>query len=534
MQRDETDFKALVGAEIHGRYSASGTAYLYIHQNLGDQRRQGVELHEWVHSELLDNAAYGRFQQMLHLVTVRGPPGRFRDRCGELFEISMAACAVAHEGLAAYRELCWLCSNEDHQAAKDYIGKLPPEYREGIDQVSDLLGDPFDDPYQGLSPPAFHTLLITLGSALMNTPILAHYLDPERIFSERLDWLLVDGPDERLAAFHERGKSISDVFRTLARGPVQEATAAFLASNDMDALPRFWSLGIDALKQRHPDLPALTKTEVDQHVTAFNAAWVERLNMEAGQTVAKVEPDRQDISDERSLNMRVYPADYGQIGPGAAERDAIPVNFGSIRETAESLQAPGVAYLTLLAQLDPNPPLETFPTARIGLCGVPVRARSHPGTSPWDSSAHAVTSRTTIEEFIAETGSLADLGWCWYTNQGIVTFLREVGLWPGGVLFGRCSDAKHVLLGLEHARRHGTDVKGYFVKPGSGQESLVAAVLDDSVLFSVATFLGTSSFIDAMSALRQERLDDYAFQVGPHSVDMDTAARWMLWGAVGK
>lgn len=529
-----SEFQAGLISLIHGRYSIGGTSYLYLHPGQQQCRRVGTELHESVHSELLDNSAYGRFQQMLHTTAKTAPAGAFRKRCSQLLQLTTTACAITHEGFAAYREFCWLVSNEGQSSAKQYLQAVPADYRRGMEQVTHLLGDPFTKPYQGLSPPAFHTLLITVGSALLNTPILLEYTNPERIFHEPLSWVLVDAPDQRLAHLDAHAEHLSAIVRQLAAAPMLEtALLASILGNDAFELQQFWDFGIETLRQAQPGVPMLTKTEVDAQVVPFNAAWIEHLNRQAGRTVAIRGPVRKDTSGERSLNTRLYPANYSQHEGQRAQAQAVPVELLALADIALQLKSPNIRYLGMLSTLDPDPSFEGFLQRHVAMLALPMWAGSSAVESPWASFAPTFVTESTVDAFLHTSQGLAAMGWSWYANQTVVTFLRELGCLPSGLLLERCSDPKHLLLGLEHARRLGSEGNGYCVAHFTGQEDLVGIVYDNSFAFSFVTMSALLHFEKTATEYGITKLSEASLRVGQQALTLDIVARWARWGAFG-
>lgn len=529
-----TEFHARVSSVIHGRYTIDGTSTVYLHADQ-PQRRQGVELHEWVHSELLDNTAYGRFQQMLDTAATLAPAGAFRDRCRELLDLSMTACAVAHEGLAAYREVCWLAAHEGADSAAQYLVHVPPDYRQGIELVSNLLGSPFSEPpYQGLIPPAFHTLLIALGSAVMNTPILAEYADPERIFREPLSWLLIDGPNQRLEELHDHAALVGETVRRLAGEPLTAAVTRWQASQEGGEIEGFWNLVVETLRRALHDLPMLTKSEYADQAGILNERWVGHLNRLAGRKVAARGARREDVSGQRRLNIRLYPASFEGTEAASAQENAILVESEFLVGLSEGRYQEDLFRLGFLATFDPDPPLEGFLDQGIMLLGVPMRAESPAGASPWDSDEPSIFCETTVERLLESSAELADLGWCWYTHQTIVVFLRHLGRLPQGLVFERCPDPGHVLLGVDHALRHGQQPTGYWIGPDEEDRSMIAVVHRHLFSFSFVTTFGWG--LDDLEQRMAERgLSKLgaAATIGARRVPLDRIARWARWGALG-
>jgi hypothetical protein len=531
----DIDFKAQLSSAIHGSYSADGTSYIYLHKEHKERRRQGIELHEWVHSELLDNSAYGRFQQMLALFVRRAPLCAFRDRCQEVLNYSMTACAVAHEGLASYRELCWLVANEDISSAKQYLENVPQDYREGIDQVSQLLGDPFvGHPYKGLTPPQFHTLLITIGIALMNTPIIAAYTDPERILQQQLAWVILDGPNQRLEEFVNYADKFAVVLRKLRQDPKLEiAVAAFVQTGNTFRLQEFWDFGIETLRAVQPNLPMLTKTEADALMPSFNTNWLKYIEALTNGEVSFERQTRKDVSAERSLTMRVYPSDYEQHESSRAAEMSVPVEFAYLVRTAEALQSTSIVSFTFVTTVNPHPGLDDILEAKVGLLVTPMWAEGVSVASPWADSHPSFLSETTVADLLSASENLSGQGLCWYTNQTIVTFLRELDRLPDGFLFERCANADLVLRSLDHARRCGSEADGYCVSPFKDEETLVGVVYKKAISFSFVRPSGLFYFRKIAAERGLAELTKAVFRIGPHEIPLGSVTRWARWGALG-
>lgn len=528
-----TEFRAQLGAVIHGRYSLDGSAYIYRDPEHSSRRRQGIELHEWVHSELLDTTAFGRFQLMLNFVKDAVPRGDFRDRCAELLGYTFDVCSVAHEGLAAYREFCWIASDEGNDAASSYIDTLPPHYRHGVDQVTTLLGDPLEDPYQGLSPPAFHTWLTLLGQAVMNTPILAEYSNPDRIFEEPLTWLLTDGPDQRLEALEEDAGTISTALSSIAEMPLLNAAVAkYVSTNDPTGLDLFLNLGVDTLRDGLPDMVMLTKEEVGDQLDEFNIEWSERINALMGSEIVAVGPG-QDVTHERSLSMRVYPTNYEEHESALAQQQALSVYFGGLADAARQFESPNVVYLAMLDSQDENLAPDNMSQSTVNMLGVPLWAGSDTAESPWVSAQRSFLTDTTFGDLVHKSEKLSQAGWCWYTNQRIVSFLRRLDKLPHGFIFERCGHARNVLSGLDYVLQLGGSPEGYYIRVFGQNETLVGILYERVLSFSFATDLGATSFAKATTELGLAELEERPIEIGSHSVSLGLATRWARWGALG-
>jgi len=437
---------------------------------------------------------------------------------------------VTHEGLAAYREMCWIASNEGVDSARQYLNTVPEFYRDGIDKVTKLVGNPFDDPYQGLSPPVFHILLITLGIALMNTPILAHYNNPEQVFQESLSWLLVDGPDQRLDEFCKRSETFHGALHVFATEIEEALLARFPVPTDMVELDRLYTLGLGKLRQ--PDIPMVSRHEFTEQAGCFNTNWINYLNLEAGREVARRGDKRKDMTGERLLSIRISPADYAQTELALTQENAITVKYTGLVGIAEGRQTDDIVRLTMIVTHDQDSAMERLLELRTSMLSMPMVA-TYGCESPWASFEPSIYCECSVEQFLNASQELSDFGWCWYTNQTIITFLRELKRMPDGFLFEHCQDAQHVLLALDHIRRLGSDAKGYVVGRFADQEPLVGIVYENLLSFSFIMDVGLNTFLEAANQQGLEEFQEDSLTIGARDFSIEQVSRWARWATFG-
>src|SRR5882672_8031154 len=141
----------------------------------------------------------------------------------------------------------------------------------------------------------------------------------------------------------------------------------------------------------------------------------------------------------------------------------VPVEFKNIVMTAEKLQSTSIISVTFVTTVNSNPTLDDILEARVGLLVTPMWAASVSELSPWAHPEPSLVSEAKLAELLSASKYLSRLGWCWYTNQTIAIFLRELDRLLDGFLFERCSNPNHVLLSLDHARRCGSEPDGYCI-----------------------------------------------------------------------
>jgi hypothetical protein len=154
--------------------------------------------------------------------------------------------------------------------------------------------------------------------------------------------------------------------------------------------------------------------------------------------------------------------------------------------------------------------------------------------SPWAFFQPSFLSEAAVADLLTASEDLANLNWCWYANQTVVIFLREIDRLPEGFLFERCSDPNHLLLDLDHARRLGAAPEGYCVAPFEDEETLVGIVCEKLLSFSFATAFALGRFEKAVKDKGLAKLTRKNFRIGSKEVSLELATRWARWGAFGR
>lgn len=525
----QQDFQSQLSGVIHGKYSVGGTMNLYVEPGQGVRRREGLALHEWVHSELIDNSAFGRIQSMLHTGSQLDLPASHTERFEELLQYTMASCGIVHEGLAAYRELCWLAANESAQSARRYFDSVPAEYREGIELTISVLGNPFDDPYQSLCPPAFHIAILTLGLAVMGSPILEHYADPDSIQRERLDWILINGPDQRFEEFCQAPRPLGPILLDFAAEVDERFRQRGSAPPDVEFVMEQYSLGIERI--RDLSLPVQSRDEFISQSQRFNQNWIEHWNSLAGRKVVE-RRDSEDVTGQRMMNIQISSADYGTHEGVTDSTPPIEVAYDGLVGLAEGRQFEGVFRLTMVVPVAPDPSLDEFLESPVNVMSFPL-GTTHAQDSPWLKGEPSIACQCSMQSFLDVSADLSELGWFWYLNQTVGTFLKELGVEPGGFAFERCTDPQHVILSQQHAQRRGMQCLGYVINEFHSQEPLVGVLYEHMMSFAFMPSGGLTYFREAAQQEGLEPVNRIAIDIGGQHVLLDQTTRWARWGALG-
>lgn len=269
-------FRSMLDSILHGN-SRPGVGYtLAVDAQLDGLRMQGVEMHELVHQDLSDNSCFGAFQQMLLAAQSRSR-GQVRHRLDAVITDTMRICVKTQEGAATVRELAWIMSHLDRDAADAYIRALPLPYIEALGLYYPYFGDPRDTQYLKLPPPVYHTTLISLAIAAMNSPVIRDFTDPSSILDAGPIDLLPYSPDERLLQLIDGLQLTQDCFVETAISNLR-AFDLFTAST---VLPKYLPDAIDrmvnGLRARFPDLEWVDNAEKYDQIYAFRQAWRQHL-----------------------------------------------------------------------------------------------------------------------------------------------------------------------------------------------------------------------------------------------------------------
>jgi hypothetical protein len=522
----DADFRDELNKVLHGGYNVgdlfSSYATLAVDAGTGARRRQATELHECVHSELSDMSAYGWFQQFLYLAS-RHPDRELRGKARRIFDDSMAATVVTQEGLASLRELAWISANETDAEATAFLRGIPDLYHTGLSMAQSFflgVGDP-RKPYLGFTPPAFHVAVVALGLAVMNSPILAAYADPEVLLAGRdLRWITRDGPDQRFAALLSHRDSIANMLTEVLRRAKRKGARI----TRTDVLLDVYDFACKAVQRGVPGFPLVARDEARHRIRSFTDSWSTYLNerYRGPQFISPALSGITDITDERALNMR-----YGRLNHGDHEVYTVgtaDIDSAAFVEAHEHERIAGIFRFVIFTTLPPSLPAELMRDCDMGLLSAPLWAGSVSQSSPLVRFQPVLSCTARMPDLVERSGELSSMGCIWYSNLTMVRSIRSLKIPLQGFAIEKC-DSPAQVLDLAEGSTYGTF--------SFGDETVLAVMSDDTFTFSLGSWVQTDAFTKRTVDRGLTKHDGRPFRVGGRDASAEFVARAALWGFVG-
>ena len=526
----EAVFRAMLNTALHGEYRITGSTILAVDTGTGARRRQGVELHESVHAELTDVSTYGWFQQLLARVAGHDDPD-LRRAAREALDVSMAATARTHEGLATLRELAWVAANEGSHAAETYVAGLPEFYSYGLELAlrlfrDPLLGDPRDEPYLGFGPVAFHVAVIALGLVAMNSPILVHHAGAEVLLREDLHWIATNGPDDRLLTLVEHPEALRDMLFGVLTSASRIRDKGLL---DAEVRHAVYDSALEHVRKAISGFPVVLTQEHAAQSKALKERWIPLLNQRSRKVhFAAGVTGRHEIGPDRALDMAY---ERPNAGPHESkDADALDLGAEAFVEAHQKESISGMFRMVMIATDPPDIPPELVVESGVGLLSVPLWGASASEASPLVRFQPMLVSSMPMRDFLSWSSELSQAGCIWYSSLSLIRAIRRQALDLRGFVVQKC-DSPRLLLGVSEQPE---TEQPHYATFRFGDDNILTIISKDTFSFSLASAYQMEVFLNEVVTRGVRRLDSSRVATGPTSLPTDVVARGALWGFVGR
>jgi hypothetical protein len=524
----------MFGAELrkvlHGSYrNTSDQMMLAVDTGIDASGRQGVELHEFVHSELSDWSSYGWFQRHLAKVSRHGPR-ELRGPARRAFDSSMAATKMTHEGLASLRQLAWILAHGTEGPDK-FREEIPEIYQKGLTLALNMYGIPLRrrarslDNYFGYRPAAFHVSIITLGLVVMNSPILTYYVSPDSIsHSGDLPWISQNGPDDRFQWLLRHQDTIGTMLMTVLQRVDRMSNEEI---TDVAVHKEIYDYGIEYVQRSIPDYPVVTIEEHAALASAFKSAWYPYLNQDSDVQFIGQSGSR-DVTLDRMLDTSYERSNQGEheISTGRS----IDLDFDSFISVHRTEEVAQVLRLMILAVLPPNPPEELFLDCTAGLVSVPMWTASVSEASPLVKFRPMYCAETPVRNLVQRSKDLSHACVAWYSNFSTVRSIRRLGIDLQGLIIEKCDSVRLLLAVAEQT----TTPKSSHAIFRFGGECVVAVISQNTFSFSLSSQRAAEAFVTKVYDFNIKPHNGEPLRIGHYDVEPSAVARAALWSFVGK
>lgn len=149
MQRDISDAMeklareqyAVHRGELRGRYTPGGDVEIMLPGTTEHVVMESTVFHENTHRYLFLNTTFGFVQQTLSILSdvENGLPKELKQNIDRSLERLWQASCLVHEGVATYRQYCYISAVKSKDFAESYVQQKPELYRSGFKLFSDAV-----------------------------------------------------------------------------------------------------------------------------------------------------------------------------------------------------------------------------------------------------------------------------------------------------------------------------------------------------------------------------------------------------------
>lgn len=521
-----------------------------VEENEGDHR--ATELHEWIHSELLDNSTYGYFQRLIYSLSVQKAVNKvFRERCCQVFSVTMQPSILVQEGLASYRALVWHCAAKGQDAGRKYLEKLPSLYRKGLELVLNVMDDPRARKISFAESAAVHATCVYLGMAALNSPLLSYYRHRENLFKPELPYIESDGPDARLQSIVTAGPRLKLILLGLRIEALELLAKGHPASAELE--PQWFALmdhALETIRGTVSDMPIVTHKDRGRQIQELLEDWVPELQ--------KTSEVRRDRGEGGSVtNRRIRSVRFARLNPDVSKHEAHTVPRTALSHPAELIETIRANSSTkriwiLIAALVPRD-LTTFnvvastlklsdlitaalkhsdfATFQLSVLALPMQTGWPSALSPLSPQPHALACQANLDEFQKHSRELTEMGAFWYANEYHLGLMRQHGIRLEGFTIEKMASTGQLMEVLNTLKDSETLGYGVYVWKG---HTVLALLARSHFRFCLATLGQRELFQQAVQKRKLLAAKGVVFQVGPGELPDQAVGRIALWVFIGQ
>ncbi len=530
-QKDYQNFEQELSQILVGNYNIEKGIALSVDTDYEKIHTEAAHFHEWIHSELTDNSAYGHFQRLLMWGRQAIDVAPWSQYFSEAFTRSMRPIFIVHEGLASYRSLVHYLHKDKRDAAQSYLKKLPRSYREALNLVLQVLPDPREIDFGLYDIVTLHAICVHLGVAVLNSPILPHYMDMEALQIQPLKYIDTDTPDERLCRMLDSPTPLRKLIQTL----MDELPSKILPAAEAHDTARLMDImdeSIIAIRNCIPDIEFLTVKERNTQASQMKELWARKSEEILNRPIQRGKP--REVTNERTLNIRFQ---HLNANTGEHPISGLPchdvVDAKQFRQVIEANQSENLIWVSLLSLVPSDINLDTMGRDCVaGTISVLANIAWPSAASPLASTS-SVALISTIEEIANESAALiAAGGVIWYMNWYHHYLIHKSDVALSGLIIERCESAGELFEVI--AQYPAANMPSHFGMYSWHDMHIYALISNDRFWFTVG--LPHQRNIFRETAERQGLVADSGqeLSVGKGSVSTQTLARIALWMFVGK